>query len=106
MWKIFNSIYFNKCQATPIFKPGTPEPVSRVHQGSRMGASPILLRSRESRAAVREANDIGETNEEAVNVIYTIPGPVKESEPAENAKDTEKSEYAIRFAEISVFTLP
>ena len=92
-------------QATPISKPSTPEPVGRGHQGPRRGASPIRLRRRERRAAVREAIDIGDTTEEAVNVNETIPEPVEETEPAENAEDTKKSVNAIRAAEISIYTL-
>ena len=43
------------------------KPVRRAHQGPRRGASPIRLRRREMRAAVREGIDIGDTTEEAVN---------------------------------------
>ena len=57
------------------------------------------------RAAVRESIDIGDTTEEAVNVNETIPGPVGETEPVENAEDTEKSANASRGAEISIYTL-
>ena len=55
------------------------------------------------RAVVRESIDIGHTTEEAVN--ETIPEPVGESEPAENAENTEKSVNASRAAEISIYTL-
>ena len=89
-----------QCNYTSSFKP-----VGRAHQGPRRGASPIRLRRRERRAAVREAIDIGDTTEEAVNVNETIPEPVRETEPVENAADTEKSANASRAAEISIYTL-
>ena len=92
-------------QATPISKPSTPEPIGRGYQGPRRGASPIELRRRERRAAIREAIDIDDTTEEAVNVIGTVPGPDEETEPAENAEETDKSLNAIRAAEISIYTL-
>ena len=57
------------------------------------------------RAAVRESIDIGDTTEEAVNGDETIPGPVGETEPVENAEDTKKSVNASRTAEISTYTL-
>ena len=56
--------------------------------------SPIRPRRRERRAAVREAIDIGDTTEEAVNFNETITEPVDETEPAENAEDTKKSDEA------------
>ena len=102
VWKI---LYYYGLQATQISKPSTPEPVGRGQQGSRRGASPIRLRKRETRAAVSEPIDIGETTEEAVNVNETIPEPVVETEPAENAEDTDQSVNAIRAAEISMYTL-
>ena len=69
--------------------PANPKPVKgKGHQGPRREASPIRLRRRERRAAVREAIDIGDTTEEAVNVNETIPEPVEETEHAENAEDT------------------
>ena len=52
-----------QCNYTSSF-----EPVGRAHQGPKRGASPIRLRRRERRAAVREGIDIGDTTEEAVNV--------------------------------------
>ena len=102
MWKIF---YNYGHQATPISRPSTPEPVGRGHQGHRREASPIRLRRRERRAAVKEAIDIGDNTEEAVNVNETIPEQVEETEPAENAEDTDQSVNAIRAAEISIYTL-
>ena len=65
VWKIF---YNYGRQATPISRPSTPEPVGKGHQVPRREASPIRLRRRERRAAVREAIDIGDTTEEVVNV--------------------------------------
>ena len=73
--------------------------------GDRRGASPIRVRRSKRRAAVTEAIDIGDTTKEAVNVNETIPVPVGETEPAENAEDTEKSVNASRAAEISTYTL-
>ena len=102
VWKIF---YNYGHQATPISRPSTPEPVGKGQQVPRREASPIRLRRRERRAAVREAIDIGDTTKEAVNVNETIPEPVEENEPAENVEDTKKSVNAIRAAEISVYTL-
>ena len=52
-----------------------------------------------------EGIDIGYTTKDAVNVNETIPVPVGETEPAENAEDTEKSVNASRAAEISTYTL-
>ena len=49
--------------------------------------------------------EIGDNTEEAVNVNETIPEPVEETEPAENAEDTDQSVNAIRAAEISMYTL-
>ena len=57
------------------------------------------------RAAVRESFDIGDTTEEAVNVNETIPEPVGETEPAENAENTKKSVNTNRAAEIFIYTL-
>ena len=102
MWTI---LYNYGHQTNPISNPSTPRPVGRGHQGFRRGVSPISLRRRERRAAVREAIYIGETTEEAVNVNETIPEPVEETEPAENAEDTKKSVNVIRAAEISIHTL-
>ena len=101
-WKIF---YNYGCQATQISRLITPEPVSRGHKGPRRGASSIRLRRRERRAAVREAIDIGDTTDKAVNVNETIPEPVEENEPAESAEETEKSVYEISAAEIYIYTL-
>ena len=83
MWKI---LYSYERQATPISKPSSPKPIGRGHQGPRRGASPIRLRRSKRRAAVTEV----------VNVNETIPMPVGETEPAENAEDTEKSVNASR----------
>ena len=102
MWKL---LYSYKHQATPISKPSSPKPIGRGHQGPRRGASPIRLRRSKRRAAVTEAIDIGDTTKEAVNVNETIPVPVGETEPAENAEDTEKSVNASRAAEIATYTL-
>ena len=102
VWKTF---YNYGRQATPISKPSTPEPVDRGHLDSRRGASPIRLRRRERRAAVREDIDIGDTNAEAVNVNKTFPEPVGETEPAENTEDIKKSLNACRAAEIFIYTL-
>ena len=68
-------------------------------------ASPIRLRRSKRRAAVTEAIDIGDTTKEAVNVNETIPVLVGETEPAENAEDTEKSVNASRAAEMSTYNL-
>ena len=102
VWKIFHNY---GCQATPISKPSTPKPVGRGHQGPRRGASPIRLRRSKRRAAVTEAIDIGDTTKEAVNVNETIPVPVGETEPAENAENTMKSVNTRRAADIFIYTL-
>ena len=65
------------------------------------GAGPSRLRGRERRAAARAAIEIGDTTEETVNVNETTPEPVEETEPAENAENTEKS---VNAAEISFST--
>ena len=57
----------------------------------RRGAGPSRLRGRERRAAARGATEIGDTTEKTVNVNKTTPGPVEETEPAENDKNTELS---------------
>ena len=75
-------------------RPSTPKPVGRGPQGQRRGASPIRLRRSKRRAAVREAIDIGDTTEEAVNFNETITEPVDETEPDENAEYTKKSDEA------------
>ena len=102
MWKI---LYNYGRLATPISRPSTPEPVGRGHQGPRRGASPIRLRRSKRRAAVKRAIVIGDTTEEALNVNETIPEPVGETEPAENAEETEKSVNASRATEIYISTL-
>ena len=81
-------LYNYVCQATPISRPSILEPVSLGHQGPRREASPIRLRRRERRAAVREAIDICDNTEEVVNFDETIPEPVEGTEHAENAEDT------------------
>ena len=49
--------------------------------------------------------EIGDTSEEAVNINETTTETVEETEPAENAKNTEKLENTIMVSEISIFTL-
>ena len=48
--------------------------------------------------------EIGDTSEEAVNINKTTTESVEETEPAENAKITEKLANAIMVSEISIFT--
>ena len=48
---------------------------------------------------------IGDTSEEAVNIIETTTEPVEETEPADNAENTEKLENKIMVSEIFIFTL-
>ena len=49
--------------------------------------------------------EIGDTSEEAVNINETTTELVEETEPAENAKNTEKLRNTIMVFEISVFTM-
>ena len=49
--------------------------------------------------------EIGDTTEEAVNINETTPESVEETEPAENAKNTEKLENKIMVSDISIFTV-
>ena len=49
--------------------------------------------------------EIGDTTEEAVNNNETTTESVKETEPAENAENTEKLGNTIIVTEISIFTL-
>ena len=48
---------------------------------------------------------IGDTSEEAVNINETTTESVAETEPTENAKNTEKLGNTIMVSEISIFTL-
>ena len=66
------------------------------------GAGPSRHRGRERRVAARAAIEIVDTTEETVNVNETTPEPVEETEPAENAKNTEIS---VNAAEIFFFSL-
>ena len=77
-------------------------PLKQLAGGPRRGAGPSRLRGRERRAAARGAIEIGDTTEETVNVNETTPEPVEETEPAENAENTELSVNAV---EISFFHL-
>ena len=77
-------------------------PLKQLAGGPRRGAGPSRLRGRERRAAARGAIEIGDTTEETVNVNETTPEPVEETEPAENAENTELS---VNAAEISLFHL-
>ena len=61
------------------------------------GAGSNRLRGWERRAAVRSDIEIGDTTEETVKVNKTTPEPVKETKPAENAGNTEKSVNAAEF---------
>ena len=49
--------------------------------------------------------EIGNTSEEAVNINETTTGSLEETEPAENAENTEKLWNTIMISEISIFTL-
>ena len=49
--------------------------------------------------------EIGDTSEEAVNINETTAESVEETEPAENAKNTEKLENKIMVSDISIFTV-
>ena len=49
--------------------------------------------------------EIGDTTEEAVNINETTPESVEETEPAENAENTEKSGNTIIVSEIFISTL-
>ena len=49
--------------------------------------------------------EIGDTFEEAVNINETTTESVDETEPAENAENTEKLGNTIMVSEISIFTL-
>ena len=53
-------------------------------------------------STARAAIEIGDTTEVTVNVNETTPEPVEETEPAENAENTELS---VNAAEISFFHL-
>ena len=77
-------------------------PLKQLAGGPRRGAGPSRLRGRERRAAARGAIEIGDTTEETVNVNETTPEPVEETEPAENAENTELS---VNAAEIFLFHL-
>ena len=48
---------------------------------------------------------IGDTSKEAVNMVETTTESVYETEPAENAENTEKLANTIMVSEISIFTL-
>ena len=48
--------------------------------------------------------EIGDTTEEAVNINETTPESVEETEPAENAENTEKSGNTIIVSEIFIST--
>ena len=48
---------------------------------------------------------IGDTSEEAVNINETTTESVYETEPAENAPNTEKLRNTITVSELSIFTL-
>ena len=77
-------------------------PLKQLAGGPRRGAGPSRLRGRERRAAARGAIEIDDTTEETVNVNETTPEPVEETEPAENAENTELS---VNAAEIFLFHL-
>ena len=77
-------------------------PLKQLAGGPRRGAGPSRLRGRERRAAARGAIEIGDSTEETVNVNETTPEPVEETEPAENAENTELS---VNAAEIFLFHL-
>ena len=49
--------------------------------------------------------EIGDTSEEAVYINETISGSLEETEPAENAENTEKLWNTIIVSDISIFTL-
>ena len=49
--------------------------------------------------------EIGDNSEEAVNINETTTGSLEETEPAENAENTEKLWNTIMISEISIFTL-
>ena len=77
-------------------------PLKQLAGGPRRGAGPSRLKGRERGAAARGAIEIGDTTEETVNVNETTPEPVEETEPAENAENTEVS---VNAAEIFLFHL-
>ena len=56
-------------------------------------------------AATRVGVKIGDTSEEAVNINETTNESVQETEPAENAENTEKLGETIMVSEISIFIL-
>jgi hypothetical protein len=80
------------------------EPVTG-HQGPRRGAGARRLRRRESQAASGVAVEIGDTSEEAMNINETTTESVEETEPADNAENTEKLENKNMVSEISIFTV-
>ena len=51
-----------------------------------------------------EPAENAEDTEKAVKINEIIPELVEETEPAENAEDTDQSVNAIRAAEISIYT--